>query len=478
MLETVTEAPPAISPERLEPFVSNERDLIEIRREQDRARELLAGRALVHVSSNMRAGGLAALLRSQVGYARGVGIDARWELIDDTAEFLRLTKHIHNKLQGQPDGGPLGREMRSLYEGGRQITARQLAERLSPGDVVVLHDPHAVGLAGAIKEAGARVIWRCHIGLDAPNDDARQAWSFLEPYVTMADAYVFTRPQFFWEGLDPGRSFAIPSVLNPLSPKNQDLRARTVSGILAITGLQPDGRDSTFVRLDGTPGRVDRRVGVAGGPQLPPNARVVLQVSAWNRLKDPAGVVQVFADFVAGEPNAHLIVAGPDNDSVPDETEAQTVYAETVTCVNELTPAIRERVHVVSVPNDDPAEGAAIVNALQRRATVVVQHSRGEGLGLAVLEALWKQRPVVCSRVGALQEQVADGITGFLVPPGDAPAVGEAIRSLLRDPATARTMGAAGYEHVAGHFLLPHDFPRWSRVLEYVLRQDGQRHPV
>jgi trehalose synthase len=133
---------------------------------------------------------------------------------------------------------------------------------------------------------------------------------------------------------------------------------------------------------------------------------------------------------------------------------------------------------VIALPLTDLDANAAIVNALQRSADLVVKKSLQEGFGLGATEAMWKRRPVVCSRVGGLQDQVVDGITGFLAPPGDAAAAGEAIRTVLRDPAAARAMGAAGYKRVAGHFLLPHDFLRWSRVLEYVLRQDVQRRRV
>jgi trehalose synthase len=139
---------------------------------------------------------------------------------------------------------------------------------------------------------------------------------------------------------------------------------------------------------------------------------------------------------------------------------------------------VRERVHVVSIPNEDPEEGDAIVNALQSRAAVVVQRSRGEGFGMAVMEAMWKRRPVVASRVGGLQEQVVEGKTGFLVEPEDRACAGEAICRLLREPQAAAAMGEAGHEHVAARFLLHHDLPRWGEVIEYVLALPAEPQPV
>ncbi len=469
MLETVT--PPPLSPDRLRPFVSDRRQWDEIQQGQAKIRDRLRGRALLHVSSKLRAGGLAELLRSQVSYARGVGIDAHWEVIEASPEFFALAKRIHNMLHGRRDHGPFDEEVRFLYEDGLAIAGRELVELIKPGDVVVLHDPQTAGLAPMAERAGAHVVWRCHVGLDTPNDTAREAWTFLRPYLAEVDAYVFSRPQFAWETLDQTRTFTIPPVINPLAPKNQELSESQVAGILALSGLQANGATSRFVRLDGTPGRVDRPLAVAGGGELPPEAPLVLQVSAWNHLKDPAGVVRLFAERVAPHSPAHLAVAGPGVEWIPDETEAEAVYAETLECVDGLAPAIRERVHLLSIPNDDPEEAGAIINALQRRASVAVQHSRGEGFGLAVMEAMWKRRPVVCSRVGGLQEQVVHGTTGLLVEPGDENAAAEAILTLLTEPETARAMGDAGRDRVASHYLLPHDAPRWIQAFENFLPQ-------
>jgi trehalose synthase len=457
---------PPLDPARLDAYLS---DAQRAELEQSRAhiREVLDARSLFHLSSSMRTGGLAELLRSQVAYARGMGVDAHWERVEASTEFYALAKRIHNRLHGQPDHGPFGGEIRSFYEHALEEAGRQLRARAKPGDLVVLHDAQTAGLAKSAKLAGAQVIWRCHVGRDVPNDTARGAWDFLLPYVSLADAYVFSRPQFTWEMLDRERSFTIPPVINPIAPKNQELSQPALAGILGVTGIQPDGIASNFVRLDGTPSRVDRRVVMAGGGPLDPAAPVISQVSAWNRLKDPAGVVRMFGEFVAPESPAHLVLAGPAVKWIPAETEAEAVYNETVESLGEFPPAIRERVHIIALPNDDPEEAAAIVNALQRRSDVALQRSRGEGFGLAVMEAMWKRRPVVSTRIGGLQDQVLDGETGFLIEPGDAAAAGQMILTLLGDPELARSMGQAGHQRVAEQFLLPHDIPRWIAVMEF-----------
>lgn len=312
-------------------------------------------------------------------------------------------------------------------------------------------------------------------GRSVPRPSAH-SWSFLEPYVAQADAYVFSRSRFVWKTLEAARSFTIPPVINPLAPKNQELSKSEVAGILAVAGVQPDGDGSGFVRLDGTPGRVDRAVTLEGGAKLPADVPVILQASDWNSLKDPAGVVRMFAEFVAPQSRAHLIVAGPGVEWISEETEAEATYEETLRTLHELPPAVRERVHVISIPNDDPEEAGALVNALQRRASVAVQRSRGEGFGMAVMEAMWKRLPVVSSRVGGLQEQVIDRKTGFLIDPGDVRAAGEAILKLLDDADRAAEMGEAGHDRVKQHFLLPHDVPRWLEAIEYALMRQSSQH--
>ena len=162
-----------------------------------RGRELLAGRVIWNVNSTARGGGVAELLSSVLAYARGAGVDVRWEVIAGNPEFFAITKRIHNWLHGAPgDGGPLGAEERDVYEATLDANARDLCEVVGDGDVVILHDPQTAGMVTALKARHIRVIWRCHVGLDTPNEHARRAWQFLLPYVRQADRYVFSRRAF------------------------------------------------------------------------------------------------------------------------------------------------------------------------------------------------------------------------------------------------------------------------------------------
>jgi trehalose synthase len=428
-----------------------------IRAAAERARDQLTGRVVWNLNSTARGGGVAEMLVSLLAYARGAGVDARWTVIAGNDPFFALTKRIHNNLHSSPgDGGDLGDAEREIYESALEPNIAEFAQLVSPRDVVIVHDPQPAGLIPRLKEMGVPVIWRCHVGIDVPSDLARRAWSFLRPYVEPADAYVFSRRDFIWEGLDHDKTRLIAPVIDAFSPKNQELDPGTVAAILHSAGLnedRPDG-EPVFTAEDGTPSRVDRRATLFEGRPLRADDRVVLQVSRWDRLKDPLGVIQGFVEHVAPATDAHLVYAGPAVEAVADDPEGADVLDQARAYFEGLDGEGRERVHLAALPMDDLAENAAIVNALQRRAEVVVQKSIAEGFGLTVAEGMWKARPVVASRIGGIQDQIADGETGVLLDdPADLRAYGEAVRGLLDDPERARTIGREAQERVRDEFL-------------------------
>jgi hypothetical protein len=230
-------------------------------RRLEQAAGRLRGRRLWQLNSTSQGGGVAEMLQFLLGYLNGAQIDARWVVIDGDEEFFSVTKRIHNLLHGQPgDGQGLGEPERSVYEQTLRQALQQLAQRIAPGDVVVLHDPQTAGLIRPMKQAGAAVIWSCHVGIDAPNDMARTAWDFLRPDVQAADAYVFSRPAYRWEGLGPDKLAIIPPCIDAFSPKNQPLDRGTITAILHAAGIldssDGEGGNPDFRRLDGSLARV------------------------------------------------------------------------------------------------------------------------------------------------------------------------------------------------------------------------------
>jgi trehalose synthase len=425
-----------------------------------RAAERLAGRRLWQVNSTEQGGGVAEMLHFLLGYLVGAGIDTRWVVIEGNQEFLEVTKRIHHLLHGQPgDERQLDEPAQASYRQTLKETLGELQPRVEAGDVVVLHDPQTAGLVPALKQQGAVVIWSCHVGVDQPNDLARTAWEFLRPAVQEADAYVFSRSAYCWEGLDRARLAVIAPLIDAFAPKNQPLEPATVVGTPG------------FQRLNGSPGRVVRRAEMVQDQPIPPSAPLVVQVSRWDPLKDPLGVLQGFSRHVPHELGAHLLLAGPATASVSDDPEGDQVLQQVRRAGAALPRADRDRVHLACLPMEDLEENAAMVNAIQRRADVIVQKSLAEGFGLTVAEAMWKARPVLASRVGGIQDQIRHGTSGLLLEdPSDLVGFGRAIRTLLTDRDQAQRLGVAAHRRVGQEYLAPR---RLTQELDLIDRIAG-----
>jgi trehalose synthase len=443
-----------------------------------RAEATFQGRTIWNVNSTGKGGGVAEMLYSLLAYAKGAGVDARWAVIEGNPEFFMTTKRIHNHLHGSPgDGGPLGPEEHATYLAALEPNAEALAKVVRPKDIVILHDPQTAGLVAPMKQVADIVLWRCHVGVDAPNDIARNAWDFLDEHVEQADAHVFSRKEFVWLGLTPTKTVIIPPSIDAFSPKNQELDPASVAGILTAADLIEGGDPgvATFVRAGGQPGIVRRAATlVDGGASIEAEARVVTQVSRWDRLKDPLGVMRGFADHIAPHTDAHLVLAGPAVEAVSDDPEGAEVLEEVRAEHARLPEGVGERVHLAALPMEDSEENAAIVNALQRRSDVVVQKSIAEGFGLTVAEGMWKARPVVASRIGGIQDQIVDGLSGVLV--GDPRELGEygaAVTGLLNDPARAERIGVEARSRVRIEFLGPRHLLQYLELLSRLM--DGAR---
>jgi trehalose synthase len=440
------------------------------------AADRLAGRRVWHVNSTEKGGGVAEMLHFLLGYLAGTGIEARWVVLEGTEDFFEVTKRLHHLLHGRPgDGRGLDQTVRGIYEQTQKETLAELQQRVGPGDVVVLHDPQTVGLAPELKRLGATVVWSCHVGVDQPNDLARTAWEFLRPYVQAADAYVFSRPAYCWEGLDRERMAVIPPCIDAFAPKNQPMAPPTVGAILQATGIL-DARNGdlpapVFRHLDGSPGRVVGRAEMIQDEPIPPAVPIVLQVSRWDLLKDPLGVLQGFIGHVPDRLGTHLVLAGPAATSVRDDPESEQVLQQVRRAAAALPTRARARLHLACLPMDDLEENGAMVNALQRRADVIVQKSLAEGFGLTVAEAMWKAGPVLASRVGGIQDQITHDRSGLLLDdPSDLDAFGRTTATLLEDHEQAARLGLEAQRRVRQNYLAPR---RLTQELDLVQRLTG-----
>jgi trehalose synthase len=431
------------------------------------------GRVWWSINSTAAGGGVAEMLRPLIAYGRGLNIDARWLVIEGTPAFFTVTKRIHHALHGMTgDGGSLGNDERAIYEEILDANAKELLVTIKPEDVVFLHDPQTAGLAPKLIDHGARVIWRSHVGTDVPNEQTDMAWDFLAPYLDNVPVTVFSRHAYIPACCHPERGVVIPPSIDPFSAKNQEMDAETIRAILVHAGLVegPIGPgEPVFFRENGSPGRVDRQAEVVRLGRAPSwETPLIVQVSRWDPLKDPIGVMRAFATLVDGTAprEAELVLAGPNVTAVSDDPEGAATFDAVVDAWRHLPQGERGCIHLASLPMDDFEENAAIVNALQRHAAIVAQKSLREGFGLTVTEAMWKGRPVVASRIGGIQDQIVDGEHGLLVEPKDLEAFANALNRLLAAPDFAERLGQNAKHQVQTHYLGIRHLLQYAELLD------------
>ncbi|NBH11153.1 glycosyltransferase, partial [Amycolatopsis sp. SID8362] len=290
-------------------------------------------------------------------------------------------------------------------------------------DTVVLHDPQVLGLAPALAAAGARVVWHCHIGTDTPGQGPSAVWRAFAAELSTVDIVVTALAEY----APPGRPVAVCApAFDPKAAKNRPMDAVEANELLAEAGLTAETTSELAAVEQDAP--------------MPAGARLVLQVSRWDPLKDMPGVLRLLPGLPG---DVHLVLAGNDPEEIPDDPEGLAVLAEVRRLRAGLPAPVRRRVHLLRTSQRDPERAALLINALQRRADVVVQKSLAEGFGLTVTEAMAKGRPVVAGRVGGLCAQIEHGRTGLLVDPADTAAVVAAVNELLSCLRDRERMGAA-----------------------------------
>ncbi len=360
--------------------------------------EELSGKIIQNVNSTYIGGGVAEILEHMVPLLNQLGVDARWDVITGNEEFFEVTKKFHNALHGN-DVKISSRDY-ALFE---EVTKHNLDELKIYGDILFIHDPQPVGLIAKKKEIAKKWIWRCHIDVSNPSS---KVWKFLKNFVVDYDAAVFSAPNFAQQL--PIRQFLITPSIDPLSDKNKELDSRTIENVLVKYGLTSD-------------------------------KPMILQVSRFDRLKDPLGVIEAYK-IVKKSIDCQLVLAGG---TATDDPESDEVLAE----VREAAEGDRD-IHVLLIPPESDLE----INALQRAATIIIQKSLKEGFGLTISEALWKSKPVVATAVGGIPLQIVNKFTGLLCYSVEGAAYD--LRQLLSNPEYAERLGKSGKEHVRENFLI------------------------
>lgn len=357
--------------------------------------ERLKGKVIQHINSTPVGGGVAEILNRMVPLLRELGVDTKWDVIKGGEQFFEVTKKFHNALHGRA-GEITKRDFEIFME-----TSRENIENVETyGEIVFVHDPQPIALIK--KKAANKWLWRCHIDVSDP--DVR-VWGFLMDFIVQYDSAVFSAPAFSRKL--PIRQFLIAPSIDPLGDKNKELPEETINSVLRKYNIKKD-------------------------------KPIVMQISRFDRLKDPIGVIEAYLQ-VKKYIDCQLVLAGG---TAEDDPEGLKVLED----VKEKAKNDPD-IHILLLPQNDIE-----VNALQRASDVIVQKSLKEGFGLTVSEALWKGKPVVASNVGGIPLQIKHKYSGLLCHSVEGASF--AIKQLLSSPAYARKLGENGREHIKNNFLI------------------------
>ncbi|MFP3983274.1 MAG: glycosyltransferase [Desulfurivibrionaceae bacterium] len=364
--------------------------------------EPLQGMKVVHVNSTRLGGGVAEILTKLIPLTRELGIDAQWEVISGDEDFFYCTKSMHNALQGKSANIPA--RLLDKYVQINEQNAEKLRPVLEDADFVFIHDPQPAALIHFCPNRRGTWVWRCHIDASQPY---RPVWKFLREYIREYDASIFSLAKF--SQTLPHSQYIIPPSIDPLSDKNVELSRKELEQI-----------SKTY--------------------QLEERHPLLVQVSRFDRFKDPVGVIRAYKMARRFMPSLHLILAGGE---ATDDPEGAEVLAE----VREAA-ADDDSIQILLLPPD----AHRVVNGLQRKADVILQKSTREGFGLTVTEGLWKGKPVIGGNAGGIAQQVIDHQTGYLVNSPEGAAL--RIRYLLHNPDKLEEMSIKARAFVRDNFLL------------------------
>jgi len=380
--------------------------------------EKLGGIRVVHVNSTREGGGVAEILEWMIPIMRELGLNASWEVIDGNERFFEVTKSIHNGLQGASVA--ISVKGWKTWEDVNARNSKRLRPILEEADIVFIHDPQPAYLLRLCERRKGKWIWRAHIDISRP---FRPVWKNLKPVVERYDASIFSMAQFAQPLLHP--QFLVPPSIDPLSGKNMDL----------------------------SPGEIEA---VRSGYGLDPSRPLLVQISRFDRFKDPVGVVEAYR-LVRKVAPVQLVLAGG---GATDDPEGKAILEDVIAAAGD-DPDI----HVLLLPPDSHK----MVNALQRLATIILQKSTREGFGLTVTEGMWKGKPVIGGDVGGIRLQVVNHQTGFLVNTPEGAA--HRIRYLLHHQEGIERMGATAREFVRENFLLTRHIREYLTLMLVILRK-------
>lgn len=369
--------------------------------------EKLKGVTVENINSTTVGGGVAEILSKMIPLLNQIGVSAKWNAIKGDGKFYTITKKIHNALHGKDE-----KITKDDFEYFLEVNRANYMDLDLSSDIMFIHDPQPIALVEKRKGFKNKWIWRCHIDLTDANEDV---YNFLKDYILNYDACVFSAPAFSKKDITIPQYLISPSI-DPLSDKNKELQQEYISFVFEKYGIDL-------------------------------KRPVITQISRFDYLKDPLGVIEVYRK-VKKYNDCQLVLAGG---LATDDPEGVKVVEE-VKEASKNDPDI----HILLLPQDD-----LLINALQRGSTIILQKSIKEGFGLTISEALWKEKPVIASAVGGIPLQITHKYSGILTYTIDGTV--SYLKQLLNDPEYARQLGKNGKENVKNNFLIT------SHIRNYLL---------
>ncbi len=392
----------------------------------DQLRQLvtpLKGIRVVHVNSTRKGGGVAEILNKLVPLKKELGIDVTWEVIEGSEEFFKCTKGFHNALQGNKIDADS--DLLKIFEETNMENAAKLRPVLNDADIVFIHDPQPAPLVKHFPDRKGKWVWRCHIDVSRPH---RRVWKYLRNFIMNYDASIFSLAAFA-QPL-PHREYLIPPSIDPLSEKNIDLSQTEIQTVLSNFDIDTE-------------------------------RPMMLQVSRFDRFKDPVGVIKSYRLTKKFIPTLQLVLAGGE---ATDDPEAKTVIDEVIKAADN-----DRDIHVLLLP----ADAHRVINALQRASDIVLQKSIREGFGLTVTEAMWKGKPVIGGDTGGIRIQVVNHHTGFLVKAPEGAALRARYLLLHRD--RLLEMGKKAKTFVRENFLLTRHLREYLTMMVSLIHESEGR---
>jgi trehalose synthase len=385
------------------------------------ARELKGAR-VVHVNSTREGGGVAEILNWLIPLKAQLGLEVSWEVIKGEQAYYECTKSFHNALQGNRVSIP--ESLLRVYEETNRQNVEELGEKLESADFVFIHDPQPAPFVRFCPQRKGKWIWRCHIDVSRPY---RPVWKYLRDFVVGYDASIWSLSEFAQPLPHP--TYLIPPSIDPLSEKNMDLPAHELEAVREKFDLHPD-------------------------------KPIVVQVSRFDRFKDPVGVIQA-CRLAKNYTPFQLVLAGG---GAADDPEGERVHRDVLDAANSDPD-----VHVLLLPPD----AHRTINALQCLADIVLQKSTREGFGLTVTEAMWKGKPVIGGDTGGIRLQVINHHTGFLVSTPEGAA--NRIRYLLKHRGKIDEMGQKAKRFVLENFLLTRHLREYLTLMVAITHETKER---